>query len=273
MRRSAPTSVVLFTLGSCLLLGLLLPLLNLFTHTNWTAWATALSDPRAAGALRTSIVTSLTSLAIMTVFGVPLGYMLSRTRTPLRHILVGVAVLSMVIPGLSGGILLLQTFGPNGTIGGVLADGGISIIGSRAGIVLAQCYVASPFVVVTSMIAFIGIDRKLEAAAATLGDSPWHVFRRVSLPLAWPTVAAGLVLAWMRALGEFGATMIVAYTPHTLPVHLWVRFEAQGLRGALPVAFLLVVVAALTVAVWTTLGRLRVNGETVEIPSAWDPRP
>jgi molybdate/tungstate transport system permease protein len=174
----------------------------------------------------------------------------------------------MVVPGLAGGILLLQAFGPYGAVGGPLAALGVAVTGNPAGIVLAQLYVASPLVIVSAMMAFDGVDPKLEMAAATLGDSQWHIFRRVSLPLAWPGIAAGITLAWVRALGEFGATMIVAYNPHTLPVHLWVSFEADGLRGALPVAFLLVVLAALAVAVSTLLGRPTTGREAVAVRPA-----
>src|SRR6185295_1194494 len=106
----------------------------------------------------------------------------------------------------------------------------------------------------------------LEMAAATLGDSQWHIFRRVSLPLAWPGIAAGITLAWIRALGEFGATMIVAYSPHTLPVYLWTSFESNGLAGALPVAFLLVLLAAIAVAVSRLLGRLTPDGGVMAVP-------
>ena len=166
----------------------------------------------------------------------------------------------MVIPGLAGGIVLLQAFGPNGFVGRWLAELGIIVIGSPIGVMLAQLYVASPFVIISSMVAFSAVDPKLEAAAATLGDSPWHVFRRVALPLAWPAVIAGLVLGWIRALGEFGATMIVSYNPKTLPVYLWVRFESRGLAGALPIAIVLVGVAVLAVVAWRLL--IRAAAET-----------
>jgi molybdate/tungstate transport system permease protein len=116
--------------------------------------------------------------------------------------------------------------------------------------------VSSPFVIISALVAFTSVDPKLEMAAALLGDSQWHIFRRISLPLAWPGIAAGITLAWIRALGEFGATMIVAYNPHTLPVYLWVKFESNGLKGALPVAFLLVILAAVAVAISMLLGRL-----------------
>jgi molybdate/tungstate transport system permease protein len=104
-------------------------------------------------------------------------------------------------------------------------------------------------------------------AAAMLGDSQWHIFRRISLPLAWPGIAAGITLAWIRALGEFGATMIVAYNPHTLPVYLWVSFEANGLTGALPVAVLLVALAAAAVTISRLLGRLAVAESLVAVPT------
>src|SRR4029453_29202 len=117
-------------------------------------------------------------------------------------------------------------------------------------------FVSAPFVVVSAYAGFAGVDPKLEMAAATLGDTRWDVFRRISLPLAWPGIAAGITLAWIRALGEFGATLIVAYNPHTLPVYMWVQFESNGLTGALPVAFVLVLLAGAAVAISALLSRV-----------------
>jgi ABC-type sulfate transport system permease component len=125
-----------------------------------------------------------------------------------------------------------------------------------AGIVLAQLFVAAPFVVVSALAAFTAVDSKLEMAAAMLGDSRWQIFWRVSLPLAWPGIAAGITLAWIRALGEFGTTLIMAYNPHTLPVYMFIKFESDGLPGALPAAFCLVLLAAAAVAVSMLLSRL-----------------
>ena len=135
----------------------------------------------------------------------------------------------MVVPGLAGGILLLLTFGPHGTIGSPLDAWDIALTNNLAGIVLAQLFVSAPFVIVSAYAGFAGVDAKLEMAAATLGDSRWDIFRRISLPLAWPGIAAGITLAWIRALGEFGATLIVAYNPHTLPVYMWVSLNPNGL--------------------------------------------
>jgi molybdate/tungstate transport system permease protein len=268
IRPPKPTFVVFGVLGGLLLAGLVLPIANLLAQADWSGWWASLGGRGTRDALRVSVATSTVAVAIMTLFGVPLGYVLARGRLPFRRLWISLVFLPMVVPGLAGGILLLQAFGPYGAVGGPLAALGVAVTGNPAGIVLAQLYVASPLVIVSAMMAFDGVDPKLEMAAATLGDSQWHIFRRVSLPLAWPGIAAGITLAWVRALGEFGATMIVAYNPHTLPVHLWVSFEADGLRGALPVAFLLVVLAALAVAVSTLLGRPTTGREAVAVRPA-----
>jgi molybdate/tungstate transport system permease protein len=272
MQRPRPALLIFGAIGGLLLLNLVLPITNLLIHADLPRWIASLRDPRAGDALRISTLTSAISVGIMTLFGVPLGYVLARGRLPFKQLLISLVFLPMVVPGLAGGILLLQTFGPYGTIGGPLSAWNIPLTSNLAGIILAQLYVSSPFVIISSLVAFNNVDSKLEMAAATLGDSQWHIFRRISLPLAWPGIAAGITLAWIRALGEFGATMIVAYNPHTLPVYMWVKFESNGLIGALPVAFLLVLLAAGAVALSMLLGRLNknggVDGSVVAVPGA-----
>ena len=110
-------------------------------------------------------------------------------------------------------------------------------------------------VIISALAGFGGVDPKLELAAATLGDSRWRTFWRISLPLAWPGIAAGITLAWIRALGEFGTTLIMAYNPHSLPVYMWVKFESDGLAGAMPAAFFLVLLAAAAVVISRLLNR------------------
>ncbi|MCM3905984.1 MAG: ABC transporter permease [Pyrinomonadaceae bacterium] len=261
-----PTLIVFGLLGGLLLLDLLLPIANLLIHADWSSWIASLREPGAGKALRTSALTSAMAVVIMTVLGVPLGYLLARGRLRFRRFWIGLVFLPMVVPGLAGGILLLLTFGPNGTIGSPLDAWNIALTNNLVGIVLAQLFVSAPFVVVSAYAGFSGVDPKLEMAAATLGDSRWDVFRRISLPLAWPGIAAGITLAWIRALGEFGATLIVAYNPHTLPVYMWVKFESNGLPGALPVALLLVLLAAAAVAVSMFLSRLTGFANAVGAP-------
>lgn len=243
-------------LGSLLLINLVLPVASLLFHADWAGWAAALRRPEALQALIISLEASAIALAIMVLLGIPLGYLLARANLPFKRMWIAFVFLPMVVPDLAAGILLLRTFGPYGIIGQTLDARNISLTNNLAGIVLAQLFVAAPFAIVSATASFAGIDRKLELAAATLGDSQWHIFRRISLPLAWPGIAAGLTLAWIRAIGEFGSTLIVAYSPHSLPVYMWIKFESQGLNGALPVAFCLVVLAAAAVISSMVLSRI-----------------
>jgi molybdate/tungstate transport system permease protein len=255
-RRLKPTFMVFGLLGSLLLLDLVLPIVNLLLHADWPGWMVSLGQTGARQALEVSVVTSAIAVLGMTLLGVPLGYLLARGRVPLKRLWISLVFLPLVVPDLAGGILLLETFGPYGTVGHPLDARNIELTNNFAGIVLAQIFVASPFVIVSALAAFAAVDRELEQAAATLGDSRWQIFRRVSLPLAWPGIAAGITLGWIRALGEFGATIIMAYNPHSLPVYMWVKFESDGLAGALPAAFCLVLLAGAAVAVTMLLSRL-----------------
>jgi len=174
----------------------------------------------------------------------------------------------MMLPPLVGGILLLVLYGPYGVIGMLSEQFGVGLVNSLAGIVLAQVFVASPYIVIASLSAFGAVDVTLEHAAATLGDYRWQIIRRVSLPLAWPGIAAGITLAWVRTLGEFGATLVMAYHPNTLPVFLWVQLTGEGLRGALPLALLLLVIGAGTMAMVYRLGLVPDLGAGVA-PESW----
>jgi molybdate/tungstate transport system permease protein len=255
-RRPKPTFIVFGLLGGLLLLNLMLPIANLLVRADWFAWVASVREQGATRALGVSALTSIAAVGIMTLLGVPLGYLLARGRLPFRRLWIGLVFLPMAVPDLAGGILMLQTFGPYGTIGHPLDGWNIALTNNMAGIVLAQLFVSAPFVIISALAGFSGVDPKLEMAAATLGDSQWDIFRRISFPLAWPSIAAGVTLAWIRALGEFGATLIVAYNPFTLPVYMWVKFESNGLAGALPMAFLLVSLAAAAVAVSMLFSRL-----------------
>jgi molybdate/tungstate transport system permease protein len=152
-------------------------------------------------------------------------------------------------------MVLLTVVGPATPLGRVAASLGLPLTGSLAGVVLAQTFVASPFVVVTARTAIADVDGQLEAAARTLGSDRTGMLWRVTLPLAWPGILAGVVLAFARALGEFGATLTLSYYPRTLPVEIWVAFSTQGLDAAFPVAVVLLLVSLVTLAVLFALGR------------------
>lgn len=227
-------------LAGVLLVGYLVtPFIAGITSFDASDFAPAIRQAADAGAIWTSLTTSTVSTVVVILLGVPLGYLLARGQFPGKAFLNGLVYLPLVIPPLVGGILLLTMYGPYAPVGQWLGARGIRVIDAWPGIVLAQVFVSAPYLVVASRVAFDAVDPVLEQVSYGLGKPPATTFFRVALPLAWPGILAGVPLAWLRALGEFGATVMVAYHPYTLPVYLFVQFGAQGLRAALPVALVL----------------------------------
>ena len=241
-------------LGAVLLLYYVLPLFALATAQSPGELAAQLSDGTTRSAALTSLGTATVSTVVATAFGVPLAYWLARTAFRWRNAVIALAVLPLVLPPVVSGMVLLLIVGPDAPIGRLAAVAGVPLTRSFAGIVLAQTFVASPFVVLTATAAFEGVDRHLEEASRTLGESRAATFRRVTLPLAWPGILAGVTLAFARSLGEFGATIMLAYYPRTMPVQIWVGFTTRGLEGAFPPAVILVGIAVGTLAVLYLLG-------------------
>ena len=201
---------------------------------------TGLADAGAVSVGSATIATALVALG-----GIPLGFVLARRPGRAMALLGFVVQLPLALPPLASGILLLFLFGyasPLGRLtGGALTD-------SFTGIVLAEAFVAAPFLIIAARSAFAGIDPVLEDVAATLGHGPGTVFRRVSLALAWRGILAGLLLTWLRAFGEFGATVMLAYHPYSLPVFTYVAFGSQGLPAMLPILVPTVLVAVAVMA-------------------------
>lgn len=212
-----------------------------------------LGEPAVVHAALTSLLTATASTLVAVGFGVPMAYWLARSDHVLSRVLTPVVVFPLVLPPVVSGMLLVGVFGP-GSLGGLTAAAGIPVLRSPVGVVLAQIFVASPFVVLTSKYAFEAVDPELEEAARTLGSGPWETVRRVTLPAAKPGIIAGVTLAFARAIGEFGATMMVAYHPRTLPVQIWVSFSSGGLDAAFPVAIVLFLVSVGALVVLQTVG-------------------
>src|SRR5688572_26542034 len=173
----------------------------------WSDLGSLLADDEVVDALRLSLVTSLAATALSLVLGVPLAWVLARADFPGRGLLRGVVLLPMVLPPVVGGAALLFALGRRGLVGQWLDQHlGVVLPFSTAGVVVAETFVAMPFLVITVEAALRSVDRRYEDAAATLGAGRLTVLRRVTLPLVAPSLLAGAVLCWARALGEFGAT-------------------------------------------------------------------
>lgn len=245
---------VTVALGGLLALYYLVPLTALLVAQSPTAVLDGLASPPVQRAAWTSVVGATISTGVATVFGVPLGYWLARSNSPFTPLVTGIVILPLVLPPIVSGMLLVAVFGPNAPLGTIAAAGGLRVTGSLVGIVLAQTFVASPFVVVTARAAFGDVDPSLEGASRSLGKSQWTTFRRVTLPLAKPGLLAGITLAFARSMGEFGATLMMAYYPRTLPVQIWVDFQSLGLDAAFPVAVVLLLVSLAALAIVSLLG-------------------
>lgn len=245
---------VTLVLGGLLVCFYLLPLLSLLVAGSPRGVLAAIGTPEIVSAASTSLLSALCTTVLACVFGLPLAYWLARTDARWRDGVLAIVLLPLVLPPIVSGMLLLTLFGPNTFLGGVAAGMGVALTRSFAGVVLAQTFVASPFVVVTAKAAFEGVPRRLEDAARTLGTSRLGTVRRVTLPLAAPGIVAGATLAFARAMGEFGATLMLAYYPRTMPVQIWVAFTTAGLERAFPVAAVLVTVSICALALLDALG-------------------
>jgi molybdate transport system permease protein len=209
-----------------------LPLLGLVRRVDWAGLPDALGSPEAVSALRLSLVCSLAATALAVALGLPLAWVLARRTFPGRALVRGIVLLPLVLPPVVGGVALLSAFSRRGLVGQYLHDWfGVQLTFSAAGVVLAEAFVALPFFVLTAEVGLRAIDRRYEDVASTLGAAPGEVFRRVTLPLLAPSIAAGAVLAWARALGEFGATITFAGNiegrTRTLPLAVYLLLDSD----------------------------------------------
>ena len=229
---------------------LVLPLVALVLRAPWADLPDLLARESVLQALVLSFVTALAATAACLVLGVPLAAVLARASgwpTLPRRLLRAAVTVPLVLPPVVGGIALLQLLGRRGVIGGVLEDRfGITVPFTTAAVVIAQVFVALPFLVFAVEGALRTADRRTELAAATLGASRWQVFRHVTLPLVTPGVAAGAVLCFSRALGEFGATITFAGSlpgvTRTLPIASYLAMQSDP-DEAIALALLLLAVS------------------------------
>jgi molybdate transport system permease protein len=230
---------------------LLLPLAGLLVRAPWRDLPRLLSGPEALMALRLSLISATAATALSLFFGVPLAWVLARSRRPGVSLLRALVTLPLVLPPVVGGVALLLALGRNGIVGRYPYEWfGFSLPFTTWAVIIAETFVAMPFLVVTVEGALRTADRGLEEAAATLGSRPFATFRRITLPLIAPSLIAGSVLTWARALGEFGATITFAGnfpgTTQTMPLKVYLAMESDPDAAiALSLVLLLVSVAAL----------------------------
>jgi molybdate/tungstate transport system permease protein len=230
----------------------------LLTHLSWHSVTSSLSAPGAFEPLIVSLESGGVTLAVLLALCTPLSWKLARGTMPFPRFWEAGMLCALLLPPLVIGLLLIFMVGPFTPVGQVIGSLHLSATNTFLALVIAQVYESAPYYVLGAQAAFAGVDESLEQQAGLLGDSPLRVLRRVTLPLAAPGLAMAMAVAWARAMGAFGAVIIVAYHPFGLPLQIWTTLEETGLASALPFALVLLIVALpLPLAAYTWSARAR----------------
>ncbi|TDK28262.1 molybdate ABC transporter permease subunit [Arthrobacter crusticola] len=241
----------LFVVAALGALFILLPLAAIVVRVDWTRFPELVTSESSIAALKLSLTTSAAATTLCILAGTPMALVLARSAFPGQQVLRALVLLPLVLPPVVGGIALLYTFGRQGLLGGTLSTLGVDIAFSTTAVVLAQTFVALPFLVLSLEGALRSAGGRYEAVAATLGASPTTVLRRVTIPLVLPGLLSGAVLSFARALGEFGATLTFAGSlqgvTRTLPLEIYLQRETDP-DAAVALSLVLVAVAVLVVA-------------------------
>ena len=243
---------------------LVLPLLGLLLRAPWSSLGTALTAPGVGTALRLSLVSASLATAVSLVLGVPLAWVLARSQARGRTLLRALVTVPLVLPPVVGGVALFLVLGRQGIVGRWLNEAfDVTIPFTTTAVVIAETFVAMPFLVISVEGALRAADDRFEDVAATLGADRWTTFRKVTLPLVAPGIAAGAVLCWARALGEFGATITFAGnfpgTTQTMPLAVYLALQRDPAAAiALSLVLLAVSLATLLLLRGRWLGRAAV---------------
>lgn len=229
---------------------ILLPLVAVVSRVNWAQFVPLITSAASGAALLLSLQTALASTALCLIFGVPIALVLARTTFVGQRIVRSLVLLPLVLPPVVGGIALLYTFGRNGLLGQTLTVLGVQIAFSTAAVVLAQTFVAIPFLILSLEGALRTAGTRYEIVASTLGARPTTVLSRVTVPLVLPALISGAILSFARALGEFGATLTFAGSlqgvTRTLPLEIYLQLETDP-DAAVALSLVLVAVAIIVV--------------------------
>jgi molybdate/tungstate transport system permease protein len=226
-------NIIIIVLSAITVAYIAYPFLTILILLNPAMLLNAILRPQVTNAFILSLASATISTSVLCLFGIPLSYFFARfDNFPGKFLLRIIVIIPLVLPPLASGALLLGVFGPYSPI--AKAFPGFEFTQSMVGIIIAQTYVASPFIILASQAAFESVDESYENVARVLGKSRIETFFRISLPLAKTGIVIGVILSWVRAVGELGATMMMAYNPHTISIQIFEDNAIGGLRNAIP---------------------------------------
>lgn len=242
-------TITFMLLGSVIVLFILVPLAKtLFSASPSLLWETLL-DGEVLSSIWLTLYTALIATVVGLVFGVPLAYFLARHDFRGKRFIEALIDIPIVMPHTAAGIALLFVFGQKFLVGRAFHAIGIDFVLSVPGIVIAMLFVSVPFLIDSAKDGFGEVDQRLEKVARTLGASPWQTFFRVSLPLAKGSIFGGSVMMWARGISEFGAVLVLCSYPAIAPILVYTRLEEYGLRYALPVTSILIIICVVVFVV------------------------
>ena len=245
--------VVAWFLAGSLLVFIVAPLINMGARQTWQSLGSVASQAEVRDAIWMSLESAAITAAVAVIFGTPLALFLARTKSRFKGIIEALVYLPLAVPHTVAGIALLLVFSKEGIFGKAAAPLGLQFFSTRAGIVVAMLFVSVPFMVTAARLGFESVDPQLEKAARTLGESPFGVFRRVTLPLGLGGILTGAILTYARSIAEIGAVIILAYYPLTAPVEIYNLFLQFGLGESSAVAVLFLTVTLSTFLVFRYL--------------------
>lgn len=257
-RRPDAAFVAFAAAGSLLVLFLILPILNLLLTTDPSRIVAMARDKEVDAAIGITLSTAMIATMLALAAGVPLGYVLAREQFPGKPIVEGIIDMPVVVPHTIAGIALLFIFGRGGVLGAPIHTYfGILLTDTFWGIVLAMLFVSIPFVVNLSRDGFMSVDPRMEYVARSLGASPISAFLRVTIPLTWRSLLSGAIMAWARAISEFGSIAVIAYYPKTINTLLFEWYNFFGYTYTKPLAALLLIVALAIFIILRTVARTK----------------
>ncbi|NPA39632.1 MAG: ABC transporter permease [Thermodesulfobacteria bacterium] len=228
-------------LGGIGIAFLFLPIFHIFLNLSFQSLLNTIKDPEVINAIFTSLKAAFFAVLLSFALGVPIGFLIAKTEFPFKKFLETCINLPIAIPHVAAGIALLSLFNSKTLVGRLFQFFHIGFVDTIYGVIIAMMFVSFSFVVSASIVGFSSVDEDLELVARSLGASPGYTFFKVTLPLAFPSIIRGCILAFARSLSEVGALLIIAYYPKTAQILVYERFEEYGLNAARPITAVVIV--------------------------------
>ncbi len=241
-------NIIILILSGITIAYIVFPFGSILTYVEPAELINSLTRTELWDAFILTLVSATISTVLLALFGIPLGYFLVRYRFRGKFVIRVVTIIPLVLPPLASGTLLLGIFGPNFSWMQYLP--GVEFTQTILGVVIAQTYVASPFMILASQAAFESIDERFEKVSRLLGKSRLETFLRISLPMAKTGITIGIIMSWVRSAGELGATMMMAYNPHTISIQIFEDNAIGGLGQAISGIVLVALLAVLVIVVF-----------------------